>query len=487
VVDLDSAPLDKLSTRQLAMLREEFDQKFQRMTSGSPEYNQLLERDNALVARRRAISEKEVPDPPDYAPHAAPAAAPRAAPRAKTIEIPGEIGPFSEEGLNLAVERALKEHSQYAFQGAWKHGLKAPSMVSRIPKIDAMIEANAKLRARLEALARPPESELLSKIAEARAVLATPKAPSPGAAIAAAVIPFAGSLGAAAATGNRVLGSLKNMVSAATERGAKAVSALLGLAEKGAAAGAPYAPVVAVKVLSAVRFDGTKHKDDPDDLYEAYKRATDAIKSQIAVTPDGQYQLRPSAREKMAASFNGIRPAAPILADRLEEHAARRIEYLAGEIPRKPDVFALHSGGPDTWRPSTMEMAAFARKVAAVEDPHAMLDRLAHGEVTPEDSAAIRAVYPELMRDITEQVTSQMHAVKALAYNKKIALSIFTGQPADPSLDPKVIAALQSMYPNEPGSQGGAQTPRAEPSFGAMKSATVDAADARTPAQERAA
>lgn len=394
-------------------------------------------------------------------------------------------GPFTPAGIENAAERAIKEYSELEWGGAIRNGLKEPALMRRLPAIEQMIDSNQRLLARLDDLAKPPTSARLAKILEAREALAFPKAsaePSALGAVASAMAPFAGPLGAAAAAGNRALGSFRKVAAVATERMGKAVSGFLGVAERGTKLAVP----IATRVLASVRYatgDEKPDSDKPDDntkkpaLPKLFKARTDEIKSQVHIAADGSFQMRPEARAAMAKQLDGIRTADPQLADQLETGGARRITYLASLIPRRPDALAL-SLGPDRWQPSDMEMRGWARAAAAVEDPYGVLERAMHGSVTPEDAAAIRAVYPELLASFTRDVTEQLSTLrKSLPYNRRLALSILTGAPVDPAMEPAILRVLQAQYQYEPPAGG----PRAEAQFGSVRMRE----DMATPSQRR--
>ncbi|HKP07586.1 MAG TPA: hypothetical protein VJU58_10080 [Microbacterium sp.] len=399
-----------------------------------------------------------------------------------------EVGPFTEAGKEAAADRVLKTRMELRWSGddgAIKGGLKEPAIVRRLAKIDERIAANQRLQSQLEALAKPPTSDLLTKIADARAVIEGPKpAPSPLGAAVSAVAPFAGPVGAAAAAGGRVIGSFKKLAAAAGERVAKAASAFAGGAQKVAKVVAPVAPILATKVLAAVRYAGGENgKRTPaggttlPDLFDA--RAQE-VREQIQVGPDGSHQMRPEARAKMAATFDGIRTADPVLADQLEEIGARRVEHLGAILPRQPDYTAMHPGAPA--RISDLAMRSWARSAAALEDPHAVFERAARGHVTLEDAAAIRAVYPELLGHFLSQVGNARAERKApLPFRQALALSILTGEAQDPALEPAVLSVLQGSFTNDEGAPT-TQAPTAMPAFGSVKRSVPEP----TPSQRRA-
>jgi hypothetical protein len=130
-----------------------------------------------------------------------------------------------------------------------------------------------------------------------------------------------------------------------------------------------------------------------------------------------------------------------------------------------------------------MEMRTFARYVAAVEDPGGVEERLAAGTVTPEDAEAYRTVYPERFAALQTQILQSLPTLKkTLPYQRRLSFSIFTGVPVDPSMAPNIVAALQSQFEQEPGSEGGMQAPKAQPQFGSVKKSLEEP----TPAQHRA-
>ena len=285
--------------------------------------------------------------------------------------------------------------------------------------------------------------------------------------------PLAGA-GAAKLVSGRVFGRMGNAMGALAERSQKAVGAFMNTATKATKA----APVIATKVLSGIRYapEGAaapETKIGHNKLATAYKSRADEIRGQVVPGPDGKSAMRPDARAAISERLSAVAAGNPKFADMLETNAVRRIEYLASKLPKRPELAGIPTG-PDRWTPSDMEMRTFARHAAAVEDPYGVVERLAHGAVTPEDAEAMRAVYPELMADITGQIVSQLPSLrKSLPYHRRLALSIFTGVPVDPAMDPQVLSVLQAQYEAEP------EAPKASPQFGSVKS------EVGTPAQQR--
>jgi hypothetical protein len=279
-----------------------------------------------------------------------------------------------------------------------------------------------------------------------------------------------------------VIAPLANAGKKAVKKTQGAIDAVTGAAEK-AAPIVPFIRPTALKVLQSVSYSpdiiDAEESRVTSELHSAYRSRELEL---LSVTEPGLTRpiVRPRARQQIADRLLPIRAASPLLADRIESIAVRRLEYLAGELPRRPSVVALNTG-PDTWRPSNMAMGAFARKTAAVEFPITVFERALDGTVTPEDASALKAVYPSLWEEARIETMMLLSGRRSpLPYQRRLALSILYGQPLDPSLDPKILAILQQSFASEPGTAGGTEAPTIKPRFGAIEKPEP------TPAQDRA-
>jgi hypothetical protein len=357
------------------------------------------------------------------------------------------------------------------------------------------LEKNRAIQAKLADLAAPPATPKLQAIADAKAALDAPKAGQTAGSMATDMamgyavgeltgIPGVGAVIAAGRVAMPLLKKLGANSAKAAERGSQAITTFLNTSSRVA----PYAPVLASKVLNSVRYSdkkerapGPKSNRKPATLADSFKAREREIREQIEPGPAGEPLMRPAARARVAARLAPIAAAQPTLADKLESMAARRIEFLASKLPKRPDIAGVPAG-PDNWRPSDMEMRAFARYVAAVEDPHAVIERLASGQITPEDVEAVKTVYPELHADVTQQVIRELPTLRQkLPYQRRLALSMFTGVAVDPAMSPEILAVLQGSFTDEPGTEEGTQAPRAQPAFGSVSK------EVATPAQSRGA
>lgn len=326
-----------------------------------------------------------------------------------------------------------------------------------------------------EALKNAPELGLLGKGATGAAFAGVTALAHmiPGVGMAA---PF---LGKAASdfVGKAMLG-LAGAERAVAAKSAATIKTFLNSAEKVE----KFVPRTATQVLKAARF-GAGPEPKSDKLQDLYAARSAELRSQTMYAPDGSVQMRPEARLAMAKQLDPIRAVNPLLADQIETTVARKIAYQSSKLPRHPEVGGLQVG-PDNWHPSEMQMRSWARTVRACEDPGGVEERLIHGNMTPEDAEAYRTVYPERFAALQQAIFQAAPTLsKTLPMKRKIALSIFTGVPCTPSMQPNVLARLQATYATEPGSAGGTQSPTAQPRFGAMGS--LKSSDKPTPAQQR--
>lgn len=394
-----------------------------------------------------------------------------------------------------------------ALWAAEQAALAAPGS-ARLTALDGVapaLERNRALQAKIGELTAAPSSARLTAIDDAKDALVTGAAAqkslpeqllqggvfSAATGLAAPLGPFAPILGAAAAkaaTGG-IFGKLAKAGNDVAARTQAAVTRFLDAGAKVAAT----TPPLATRTLASVSFAPAKARADGKarmpsgqlaTLASSFRARSEEIRSQTVYGPDGRAVMRPEARAAMAEQLGAIRAANPRLADQIETIAARRLEFLANELPRKPELNVLATGGKDRWQPSDFAMRRWARLVAASEDAAGIAERLAAGTVTSEDAKVMREVYTEQLADLQRSIIEQLPALRQqLPYQRRVALSILTGMPVDPAMSPRILRVLQGHFPAEDGSEGDVVAPMAKPQFGSVRS---DAASAVTPAQSRA-
>lgn len=393
-----------------------------------------------------------------------------------------------------------------------KEVFKADTTGARMKALDSIapaLERNRALQGRISELVKPPASAKLTEIAEARTAIQSgslktsprleeiaaardaitdgggkgfPRQMLQGAvfgnvtSLAAPLGPLAPMLGAKVSNlvADVVFGKLGAAQAQVTARAAKAVGAFLDVTKRAT----PAAPVLGSKVLASVRFapqpkQSRKTKSqaqsgNPPTLAESFHARAAELRSLVESGPNGRAVLRGDVRERLADQLRPMDIVSPLAADGMEAAAARRIEFLADKLPRRPEI-GVHLG-PDRWQPSDMEMRAFARYVAAAEDPIGVIERVTAGTVTPEDAETMREVYPALYADIQRQIIEGLPQLKqTLPYQKRLAYSIFSGVPVDAAMEPRILNALQASFADEPGTSGGHEAPKPLPAFGSVR------------------
>lgn len=283
--------------------------------------------------------------------------------------------------------------------------------------------------------------------------------------------------------GEKVFGRLGNAASSQAARASKVAQQFLGRAERAVKSTVPTASrTLAAFATGRDDSKAPTSKAHPRDIGPLFAKRAAEVRALVEHGPDGKAVMREAARAKVAEHLAPIGTQFPELADALEELAARRATFLADRIPTRPDAFA-NQLGPDTWRPSDMDMRKWARYVAGVEDPHSILDRVVDGSVSPEDAEVMREVYPEMLADLQREITEQAGSTKkTIPYHRRVALSRLTGVAIDPTMDPRIMSVIQAAHASEEGTSGGTESPRAQPQFGSVSKALGEP----TPSQRRA-
>ncbi len=381
-------------------------------------------------------------------------------------------------------------------------GLPGASKGVRAAALDAVpaaLERNRAFQARIRELVAEPTSPKLAAIADATDALSIPAAKqgfgsqlaetamqgSIMHSVAGAIpIPFVGhAVGAWAA--KKATDAVFGRMGAAAGEGMKRTSAAIGRFLDVGGKVAPMLPPLATKILARVRYAESDERDlkpenMPKGLPALYKARAAEVRSQVAYDETGKLRMRIEKREAMANRFAAIRAQDPVAADMLETLNARKIEFLADKLPRRPDLGVMQTG-PDRWQPSELDMRTWARYAAACEDPGGVEERLADGTITPEDAEAYNAVYPERAAHLKQQIIAQLPTLRAsLPYKRRLALSIFTGAPVDAAMTPQIFAVLQASFALEPGSEGGTQAPLAKPAFGSISKTEPTPSQARS-------
>ena len=129
---------------------------------------------------------------------------------------------------------------------------------------------------------------------------------------------------------------------------------------------------------------------------------------------------------------------------------ARAIRYLSDALPNTPaDPI---TGKKD--QASQSEMDAFNLKFDTIEHPESVAYDLARGRITVDQIQTMKAVYPEIYKELQNEVSKQLadhvHAEKNLTFQQRISIGILMDVPTDPSLAKPAMAHATATFGTPP-------------------------------------
>jgi hypothetical protein len=182
-----------------------------------------------------------------------------------------------------------------------------------------------------------------------------------------------------------------------------------------------------------------RHFKSTSDEYEANAEAVrDAA---------GSPEVAASRASKVSASLSAH---APKTSASFVSAAARATNYLVNALPHSPQGPSVQPQFAKQG-PSDFEKAKFNRIARTVHDPTSALADLAHGTMTKDQVDALRAVYPKTYAQLQASVMKRLaEADKPLPYAKRVQLGVLLGIPADPTLAPSFVQAMQMSFAEKP-------------------------------------
>ena len=133
---------------------------------------------------------------------------------------------------------------------------------------------------------------------------------------------------------------------------------------------------------------------------------------------------------------------------------ARAVSFLHNKLPQNP-LAGMDLTLPETpYTPNPAEIAKFMRYEEIVNEPLKTFGHLVNGTFTPEHREALVSVYPELYKEMQEQILKGLAEGKPnMSLPQKIQLSIFMGKPVDPTMT--YLKDFQMSYMDQGGDQMG--------------------------------
>jgi hypothetical protein len=153
----------------------------------------------------------------------------------------------------------------------------------------------------------------------------------------------------------------------------------------------------------------------------------------------------PTAMAEAVSEATGqLQIAAPKAAAQMQEQMARTVQYLAQKVPGNPTQGML---GAEEWNPSDSELAIWNRHLVAADRPMVLVEDLRAGNLAPETVETVKTLYPNFYSKTVAAVLQSVAEKKIkVSFDKRVQLSILTGQPVESSLRPDTLLALQMSY-----------------------------------------
>lgn len=129
------------------------------------------------------------------------------------------------------------------------------------------------------------------------------------------------------------------------------------------------------------------------------------------------------------------------------------VEYLHANAPKDPLAGKTFFSNGGNYQPSDYEMAIFKNRYDVVHNPLVAIKAIGQGTVSPEQIDALKNVYPAIYQNLQKATISAiMEHGKDIPYQKKLVASQIFGMPADYTMTPEFVQAMQqNMLPADQG------------------------------------
>lgn len=168
--------------------------------------------------------------------------------------------------------------------------------------------------------------------------------------------------------------------------------------------------------------------------------------------------------ENVSRGVGNMHDVSPRLTDALVATTMRGMDYLATKLPKgHADPYALQPQFQKE-RVADADVSRFMRSYDAVNTPLSVFDEARKGTLTRDHVEALKVVYPDLYANLRSQVLERLVSSRSeLPYAKRIQLGILLDIPADKTLSPEFIQAIQGTYTASEQAGADAPSPAAAP------------------------
>jgi hypothetical protein len=134
----------------------------------------------------------------------------------------------------------------------------------------------------------------------------------------------------------------------------------------------------------------------------------------------------------------------------LIQGVSRAVQFLYEKLPKNPLAGMELTIPEKPYTPNPAEVSKFFRFEEIVNEPLKAFGHLINGTFTPEHREALISVYPELYKNMQEEILKGLAEGKPdMSLPQKIQLSIFMGKPVDPTMT--YLRDFQMSYMDQEG------------------------------------
>ena len=140
----------------------------------------------------------------------------------------------------------------------------------------------------------------------------------------------------------------------------------------------------------------------------------------------------------------------------LIQGVSRAVQFLYEKLPKNPLAGMELTIPEKPYAPNPAEVSKFFRYEEIVNEPLKAFGHLINGTFTPEHREVLISVYPELYKNMQEEILKGLAEGKPdMSLPQKIQLSIFMGKPVDPTMS--YLRDFQMSFISQEGDQMGRQ------------------------------
>lgn len=175
------------------------------------------------------------------------------------------------------------------------------------------------------------------------------------------------------------------------------------------------------------------------------------------VSPEAMRALRDATRQPAvladrvatAVAGSGLRETAPNVTRAMTGTIMRAATWIQAKLPPEPPPRAL-AFGPSKPRPVGPRAQKEINNAFRALDADAFMDDLARGRVDRQALEAMKFINPELHMEVVGKLRRYgLENQPDLSRQQAVALSIITGEPMTPLMQPKTIQGFQQAYAQE--------------------------------------